>query len=281
MRKLQIPNDVDWELLVVNNNCTDHTDKVIARHTEALPLRRLFESKPGQPSARNCAVAAAQGELLIWTDDDVLVDSQWLSGYAAATTRYPNVTIFGGPILPWFEGTPPRWLVDVFHKVDGAFAARDLGLESISFTPNTVPFGANFAVRTDIQRRYRYDPKIGLSPGSNIRGDETTMIRRMLDDNIIGRWIPDVKVRHFIPKNRQTVAYLRQYYRGVGEYKTMTALPYNGPTFMGLPRHLWRKRLESTLKYWFFRLRGKPDQWIEHLIITSKVEGRSVRPRSS
>ena len=74
MRKLQIPDGVDWELLVVNNNCTDKTDEVIARHSEVLPLRRLLELKPGLSNARNCAVEAAQGQLLIWTDDDVLVD---------------------------------------------------------------------------------------------------------------------------------------------------------------------------------------------------------------
>jgi len=57
MRNLQIPPDVDWELLVVNNNCTDQTDTVIERYEGDLPIRRLFEARPGLSHARNRALA--------------------------------------------------------------------------------------------------------------------------------------------------------------------------------------------------------------------------------
>ena len=56
MHQLRIPADVEWELLIVNNNCTDETDPIIARHETALPIRRLFEPNPGLSNARNCAV---------------------------------------------------------------------------------------------------------------------------------------------------------------------------------------------------------------------------------
>ena len=51
MHKLNVPGGVDWELLVVNNNCTDDTDGVIERHAAALPVRPLHEPEPGQSSA--------------------------------------------------------------------------------------------------------------------------------------------------------------------------------------------------------------------------------------
>ena len=43
MHRLRIPPSVEWELLVVNNNCTDQTDTVISNHKKYLPIRRLFE----------------------------------------------------------------------------------------------------------------------------------------------------------------------------------------------------------------------------------------------
>jgi glucosyl-dolichyl phosphate glucuronosyltransferase len=43
MRRLQIPAGVGWELLVVNNRCTDETDAVLAAHGNVLPIRRLYE----------------------------------------------------------------------------------------------------------------------------------------------------------------------------------------------------------------------------------------------
>src|SRR5262249_47418646 len=102
MCQLRVPADLCWELLIVNNNCTDQTDAVIARYTERLPLRRLFEPKQGHSNARNCAAQTAIGELLIWTDDDVLVDPCWLLEYRKAMREWPEATFFGGTIEAWF-----------------------------------------------------------------------------------------------------------------------------------------------------------------------------------
>src|ERR1700687_4230171 len=56
-----VPKDLDWEVVVVNNNCADHTDAVIEAFTDRLPLRREFEAQRGLSRARNHAVEAAGG----------------------------------------------------------------------------------------------------------------------------------------------------------------------------------------------------------------------------
>src|SRR5262245_24832825 len=110
MRRLRVPSGHDWELLVVDNNCTDDTDAVLRSYAGCLPLRRLFEPTPGKSHAANLALAHARGELILWTDDDVMVDPDWLSAYAGAAARWPDVAYFGGRIVPLFEAPPPRWL---------------------------------------------------------------------------------------------------------------------------------------------------------------------------
>ena len=90
MRQLVVPAGLRWEIVVVNNRCTDNTDEILARHTGPLPVRRVFEDKQGQSHARNAASLAARGELIIWTDDDVLVDSRWLAEMTAAGARSPR-----------------------------------------------------------------------------------------------------------------------------------------------------------------------------------------------
>src|SRR5205085_1873116 len=62
-----------WEVLVVNNNSTDETERVLGAFEGRLPLRRAFEPQQGLSHARNHAVAQAAGEYIVWTDDDVLV----------------------------------------------------------------------------------------------------------------------------------------------------------------------------------------------------------------
>jgi glycosyltransferase involved in cell wall biosynthesis len=47
MTKLRVPPDVQWELLIVNNNCTDRTDAVIRAFSGRLPIRRTVERTPG------------------------------------------------------------------------------------------------------------------------------------------------------------------------------------------------------------------------------------------
>ena len=81
LRCLDVSVCADWEILVVNNNSTDDTDAVIRRHSEHLPIRRLWEPRTGKSHAANLAISEAKGDLLLWTDDDVLVDRDWLKAY--------------------------------------------------------------------------------------------------------------------------------------------------------------------------------------------------------
>ena len=114
-----------WELLVVNNNCTDGTDEVIRTFQDRLPVRRVFEPRPGLSHARNRAIAEATGDYILWTDDDVTVCRDWLVVYTDAFRRWPDAAVFGGPIQPWFDGTPPAWLRQVYPTIAGVYAARD------------------------------------------------------------------------------------------------------------------------------------------------------------
>ena len=157
-KRLEIPAGVDWELLVVNNNCSDDTDNVLGRYEQTLPLQRLFEPTPGHSTARNCAIEAASGEWILWTDDDVLVDPKWLSEYVDAIRSNPDFSFAGGTIEPWFESTPPRWLGRHLSNLEGAFAIirRDLITRPLKFEASKINhnveqlFGANMGFRTDL-----------------------------------------------------------------------------------------------------------------------------------
>src|SRR5947209_7995559 len=99
-----------WEVLVVNNDSTDDTERVLDSFADGLPLRRAFEPRAGLSHARNTAVGVATGDYIVWTDDDVLVSAGWLDAYRRAVERWPEAAVFGGPVRPRFEGTPPPWM---------------------------------------------------------------------------------------------------------------------------------------------------------------------------
>jgi len=273
MLGLRVPEGLAWELLVVNNNCTDETSSVLAHFRNRLPLREIREPRPGKSHALNRAVDDAVGEYLLFTDDDVLVDPDWLAAYALAFQRHPEAALFGGPIRPWFEGEPPAWLVSAFHQVEFAYATLDLGDAPISLKGQVGPLGANMAVRLRDQRQHRYDPGLGPRPGSGLRGEETAMVKRLFEAGAVGYWVPEAQVRHFIPRARQTTRFLREWYQGWGEYLVRTRTVAPSRTLLGRPPWLWRDMVEGAFRYRFRRLFSPPSRWVEALKREATAQG--------
>lgn len=97
----------EWELILVNdggdNSFSGITD---AMHTR-LPLI-LHEIEHGGPArARNAGAAIARGEFLVFTDDDCLVDPNWLRAYERCFAEFPNCAALGGKTLnPYPDSIP-------------------------------------------------------------------------------------------------------------------------------------------------------------------------------
>src|SRR5271168_2431711 len=95
---MRVPSDLGWEIVVVNNNSTDHTDDFIGEYVGRLPVRRELEPRAGKSNALNRAIEVAKGDYIVWIDDDVLVDAGLLTAYAEAFRRWPDAAVFGGRI---------------------------------------------------------------------------------------------------------------------------------------------------------------------------------------
>lgn len=269
------PDGFQWELLVVNNRCTDATDAVIAAYGDKLPLTRLYEEKPGLSNDRNRAVEEATGDYIIWTDDDVLVDSNWLIAYAEAFTRWPEASFFGGPVRPWFEKEPPAWLMSFWNIVTHAYAIRDLGSNVFAFCiDGEMPFGANYAVRRDVQLANRYNPNFGLNQGKIVLGEETRMMRDIISRGGSGLWIPQAGVSHLIASERLSIDYLRKYYVGQGRTLRRAVCPADVESIFVRPLWFWRKCIAAELRYRYRRFVATPDIWIHDFINASNLWGQ-------
>src|SRR5438477_8864136 len=77
---------IGWEVIVVDNASTDETAATVERCHEladGIRLEYLVEERLGLSHARNRGVAEARGEYLLFTDDDVLVQSGWVNALCA------------------------------------------------------------------------------------------------------------------------------------------------------------------------------------------------------
>jgi glycosyltransferase involved in cell wall biosynthesis len=250
LRELRVPAGAAWELVVVNNNCTDHTDEVIARHAAALPLRRIAEPTPGLSFARNAALAAAAGEYLLWTDDDVLVEPDWLIEAVAAMDGFAADGFFGR-VFPWWEpGRPPVWYDPLF---DGMFALLDLGPESFVAGPNgPLGVGANHGFRTAALRSlggYRTD--LGVTAGKGGGGEDLDVFNRAGAAGLELVYAARAVVRHYVPADRCTKRFYRRYtWNGSRHHLRMLRDEARGlPAVLGIPRYFYRLTLRHVCEY--------------------------------
>ncbi len=217
---LDVPAGLAWEILVVDNGGSPENGAVAAAFAGRLPLRLAREPIRGLCPARNRGVAEARGRYLCWTDDDCLLDPDWLAAYMDAFARHPEAALFGGGILPRLEPPAPAWLEKRLHEwpVNYVVAHRDMGDEEIPIAAEggRLPWGANFAARAEDLRQHGFNLELGFSLNHKRTGEETDLAWRILKTGGSGWWVPGAKVAHIIPAARQTRAYIADYYDQAG-----------------------------------------------------------------
>lgn len=84
------PKQGHWELLVVDNDSHDNTREVIQNfaRTAVFPVHYFFERQQGKSSALKAGIAAAEGDIIASTDDDMVLRPDWLAKLAGAFERF-------------------------------------------------------------------------------------------------------------------------------------------------------------------------------------------------
>src|SRR5215470_3907373 len=106
-----VPPSLGWEILVIDNNSSDETRRVVEEFQGRFSnrIRYLFEPEQGLSHARNAGIREAKGEILAFFDDDELADAHWLQNLTA-NLHSGEWAGAGGKVLPPVGFSPPRWL---------------------------------------------------------------------------------------------------------------------------------------------------------------------------
>lgn len=233
--ELRPPVQANWELLVVDNNSSDNTIEVVSSFESRLPLRYIFEGEQGLSAARNRALKEFKGDLVLFTDDDVVVDPRWLAAYDAAIKRFPLAGYFGGRVLPFWSDHKPRWLKDEsLTLISGLLVRFDLGDETRPFAADEpTPFGASFALRrTVVDGIGEFRRDLGVVAGVPGRGEETEYLARSQARGCAGVYVGDSQVHHWTDPRRLTLRYLYRYGVQIGIAAKRTGSDGSGSAFM-------------------------------------------------
>jgi glycosyltransferase involved in cell wall biosynthesis len=205
---------LDWELLLIDNNSGDNTAAVARSFAVRLPLRYVFEPTQGLSAARNRALRECRGEVLLFTDDDVRFDADWLLAYQHYFAANPQAGWFGGRIRPlWPHGSPP-WLRDEgIALLAGLMVRYDLGSTSRRYeAADPAPFGASFALRRSaFERAGEFRTDLGVNAQTPGRGEEAEYLERLRQAGVPGHYVGSSSAWHWQDPKRFRWAYLYRY----------------------------------------------------------------------
>jgi len=250
-----LPTSVSWEVLVVDNNSSDQTRAVVSEFCRRYPgrFRYLFETRPGLSRARNAGINEAQGDVLAFTDDDVVLEPTWLQNLTASLHQGEWAGA-GGRIIPLWTRPLPKWLATDNPRVMGPFVAFDLGNEAGPLT--LPPYGANMAFRREVFEKYGgFRVDLGRS-SRNLQGrEDIEFANRLLAGGERLRYEPDAVVHHVVPKSRMEKGYVLRWWFWFGHTEVVESGPptHTGWLFGGVPLYIFRRLARWALQ-WIFTI---------------------------
>lgn len=199
-----------WEVVVVDNNSKDHTRQVVEDFQQRLPcLRYEFEGQQGLSHARNRGVTATTGAVLLFTDDDVIPEPDWLETTLAGLASY-QADACGGFIAPLWEVSPPSWLTERFH---GFLAIRSERSDDYPITcANQAPYGANMAIKRSVVAQVGlFDTNRGRKGKILASGEDGEMFERILAAGFPVVFLGNSRVHHKVEAFRLQKQYFRRW----------------------------------------------------------------------
>jgi len=216
-----------YEIVVVDNNSTDNTHNECLRFQKDFPdvtLRYVVEPNQGLSYARNRGIHESQGEVVVYVDDDALVNENYILTYATFFNNHSQAVAAGGPILPQYDGCEePDWMSHYTRQL--ITGKLWLGEKEREFPNGAYPGGGNAAYRKSVFEAVGlFNVELGRKGDSLIGAEEKDLFDKMTTRGMKFYYLPTAILYHLIPPKKLTEDYFNQltYSIGVSErYRTL------------------------------------------------------------
>lgn len=215
-----------YEIVIMDQSTNSKTREFINKLVigSNCEIRYIYNKIPGLHSSRNIGAKNARGDVIIFTDDDIIADKDYLKVIRNSFIDDPYITLMTGKVLPIYKvDEVPKW-VDFFWADDrwGKYiweiSLLDLGDEYKEVSPNLI-FGCNYIVRKNIFYKYK-----GTNPDAfpmemiKYSGNsETALGYKIRKDGLKIVYNPNIIIKHLVTKERLTPEYFynRNYFEGI------------------------------------------------------------------
>lgn len=260
-----------WELLLIDNA----SERILSKEIDLSwhpHSRHIREEQLGLTPARLRGIKESVAEIIIFVDDDNVLDSDYLEVALQISKNYPLIGAWGGQIRPEFEEQPPEWTKPHW----GLLAVNEFDTDRWSNVRHagTEPYGVGLCVRKVVADKYAdvtlSDPRrINLDRKGNSLscGGDTDIALTSCDIGLgMGRFVA-LAVNHLIPPSRLEESYLVKIYEQ-GICSTIILDSFRG------------KMPSSSKTSWGVKVRDVYHLWrmprIERLLVKARRRGESL-----
>lgn len=209
-----------WELILIDNasapDKAPHPD--LSWHPQA---RLLQEGKLGLTPARLRGISEARGDLLVFVDDDNVLDADFLAMALRTAEEKPFLGAWSGQCRPGFEEQPPDWT----RRYWGNLVIREFDQDkwsNLPRLPESMPCGAGLCVRRTVAQHYlllhesgKRSIQFDRTGDSLLSGGDNDLAACACDLGLGVGLIATHKLTHLIARERLTEDYLTRLAEGI------------------------------------------------------------------
>lgn len=211
--------DNNYEIIVIDNNSTDNTASICEEFRAEYPnknFRYFKEMNQGLSFALNRGIKEAQGEYLIFVDDDETIIPQHLERLDNHLRTYPEAVLCGTPVIPVYEIPEPKWMSRFTQRLIGGYF--DQGKEVKILEAKNYPGTGHTIIKKELYERYgNYNTELGRKGTSLIGAEDKDMFNRLKNNNIVCYYLPDIPIYHHIPPNKMTDEFFHKLTYSIGK----------------------------------------------------------------
>ena len=215
-----------YEIVLIDNNCTDNTRAECDRFHQDFPtvdFRMFVETNQGLSHARNRGIKESRGDILVYVDDDALVNKEYLQTYADFFREHPDIDAAGGPIIPKYETEEPSWMS--YYTKCLLTGYKDLGKTVREFPKNDFPGGGNAAYRSSVFEKVGlFNVNLGRKGDSLVGAEEKDIFDKMTTLGMRFFYLPNAILYHLIPEKKLSKDYFDRLTYSIGKSERMRTL---------------------------------------------------------
>lgn len=249
-----------WELLLVDNTSEKilSTEIDLSWHPNSHHIR---EEQLGLTPARLRGIKESQAEVLVFVDDDNVLDRDYLEVTLKISEDYPFIGAWGGQIRPEFEEAPAEWIKPYLGMLAIREFDRDIWSNFLS-NYDYVPCGAGLCIRRPVVEKYLEMTKndhsrlrFGTNANNFFRCEDIDLALTACDIGLGMGQFKSLKLLHLLPKNRLQESYLLKLQEGNG-YSVTILESFRGK-LPSLSSPTWRGRILNYYQLWRMEPKAK------------------------